>query len=69
MSFEISPKPTAEEREALLLALGAQNGAHERSSRWWEAGIREATGADSEENEGPGQASARPRRSAGASRA
>jgi len=69
MSLEISPEPTPEERDALLRALAAQNGAHRRLSPWWEAGIREAVEADSEENEAPGQASARPRRSAGASRA
>jgi hypothetical protein len=69
MSFEISPEPTPEERDVLLRALADQNGAHARPSRWWEAGIREAVEADSEENESPDQASARPRRSAGASRA
>jgi hypothetical protein len=69
MPFEISPEPSPEERDVLLFALAAQNGARGRPSRWWEAGIREAVEADSEENEAPGQASARPRRSAGASRA
>lgn len=69
MSFEISPEPTPEERAVLLRALAARNGAHGRLSPWWEAGIREAVDADSEENEAPRQASARPRSSAGASRA
>jgi hypothetical protein len=69
MPVEISPEPTPEERDVLLRALAGQNGAHGRLSPWWEAGIREAVEADSEENEAPGQASARPRRSAGASRA
>lgn len=68
MSFEITPAPTPEEREVLLRALTARNGGNKRSSRWWEAGIREAIDADPDENE-PGQASARPRSSAGASRA
>jgi hypothetical protein len=68
MPFEITPAPTPEEREVLLRAVAALNGANDRANRWWEAGIREAIDADSEENE-PGQASARPRRSAGASRA
>ena len=52
----------------LLRALTVRNGGNKRSSRWWEAGIREAIDADPDENE-PGQASARPRSSAGASRA
>jgi hypothetical protein len=69
MPFEISPEPTPEEREALVRTLAARNGVQERSSRWWEAGVREAVEVDSEENETPGQASTRPRRSAGASRA
>jgi len=69
MSFEISPEPTPDEREVLLRALAARNGAHDNPSRWWGAGIREAIEADSDENEASGQASARPRRSAGASRA
>jgi len=65
---EITPTPTSEEREVLLRALAARNGGNECASRWWEAGIREAVGADSDEND-PAQASARPRRSAGAPRA
>jgi hypothetical protein len=69
MSLQITPEPTPEERDALLHALAAQNGDHERPSRWWQAGIYEAVEPDSEENQAPGQASARPRRSAGASRA
>ena len=69
MAFEITPEPTPEEREALLRALAAQNGTRERPSRWWEAGIREAIEAEAEEHEAPDQARARPRRSAGASRA
>ena len=69
MAFEITPEPTPEERDALLRALAAQNGAHERPSRWWEAGIREAVEGEAEEYEAPDQARARPRRSAGASRA
>lgn len=68
MPFEITPAPTPEEREVLLRALTARNGGNKRSSRWWEAGIREAIDADPDENE-PGQASARPRSNAGASRA
>jgi hypothetical protein len=66
--YEITPTPTPEEREVLVRALAARNGADERSSPWWEAGIRAAVDADSDEGES-GQASARPRRSAGASRA
>ena len=62
MAFEITPEPTPEERDALLRALAAQDGTRERPSRWWEAGICEAV-------EVPDQARARPRRSAGASRA
>ena len=69
MSFEISPEPTPEERDVLLRALAAKNGVRARLSPRWEAGIREAVEADSDENEASGQASARPRRSAGASRA
>jgi hypothetical protein len=64
----MTPTPTPEEREVLLRALVARSGGNERSSPWWEAGIREAVDADSEGGE-PRQASARPRRSAGASRA
>ena len=69
MPFEITPEPTPGERDALLLVLAAQDGTQEHPSRWWQAGIREAVEPDSEENTAPGQASARPRRSAGASRA
>ena len=68
MPFEITPAPTPEEREVLLRALAARNGGNECASPWWTAGIREAIDADPDENE-PGQASARPRSSAGASRA
>ena len=68
MPFEITPAPTPEEREVLLRALAARNGGNECASPWWKAGIREAVEADSDENE-PAQASARPRSSAGASRA
>ena len=68
MSFEIRPEPTPEERDLLLRVLAAQD-AQERPSTWWEAGIREAVESDSDENDAPGQASARPRRSAGATRA
>lgn len=68
MPFEITPPPTPEEREVLLRALAAQDGGNECANAWWAAGIREAVEADSDENE-PAQASARPRRSAGASRA
>ena len=68
MPFEITPAPTPEEREVLLRALTVRNGGNKRSSRWWEAGIREAIEADPDEDE-PRQASARPRSSAGASRA
>ena len=68
MSFEITPAPTPEEREVLVRTLTTRTGGNKRSSRWWEAGIREAIDADPDENE-PGQASARPRSNAGASRA
>jgi hypothetical protein len=46
---EISPEPTPEEREALLLALGAVDGSRYETSPWWEAGVREATDEDPEE--------------------
>ena len=69
MAFEITPEPTPEERDALLRALAAHDGTRERPSRWWEAGIREAVEVDAEEYEAPDQARARPRSSAGASRA
>lgn len=68
MAFEFTPEPTPEERDALLRALAVQNGTGERPSRWWEAGIREAIELEGED-EAPDQARARPRRSAGASRA
>jgi hypothetical protein len=66
--FEITPPPEPQEREALLRALAAANGETGSPSRWWEAGVREAV-EEPEEAEAAGQASARPRRSAGASRA
>jgi hypothetical protein len=69
MPFEISPQPTPEERTVLLRALAVRDGVAELRSRWWEAGIREAVEADPDEIDAPDQASARPRRSAGASRA
>ena len=69
MAVETTPEPTAEQRNALLRALDVQNGGHERQNRWWEAGIREAVEGEAEEYEPPDQARARPRRSAGASRA
>jgi hypothetical protein len=69
LAFEITPEPTPEERDALLRALASQNGTREGPSRWWEAGIREAVELEAEEYEAPDQARARPRRSAGASRA
>jgi hypothetical protein len=69
MSFEISPEPTPEERDALIQALAEEDGVGKRPSPWWEAGIREAIEADPDANEASDQASARPRRSAGASRA
>jgi hypothetical protein len=47
---EISPEPTPEEREALLLALAALGGAPGQPSDWWKAGIREAVAE--EEGEG-----------------
>lgn len=69
MAFEITPEPSPEERHALLRALAAQNGTRERPSRWWEAGISEAVEVEADEYEPSDQARARPRRSAGASRA
>lgn len=42
MSVEITPEPTPEEREALLRALAALDGARDEPSAWWEAGVREA---------------------------
>ncbi|HEY7605085.1 MAG TPA: hypothetical protein VH760_12550 [Gaiellaceae bacterium] len=69
MPYEITPAPTPEERDALLRALAVQNGSDERPSPWWQAGIGEAVELEPEPDETPGQARARPRRSAGASRA
>jgi hypothetical protein len=69
VAFEITPEPSPAERHALLYALAAQNGTRERPSRWWEAGISEAVEVEAEEYEPSDQARARPRRSAGASRA
>ena len=42
MDLEITPEPTAEEREALLEALAALNGRHDDPPSWWVAGAREA---------------------------
>jgi hypothetical protein len=66
--LEITPQPAPQEREALLRALVGGNAETDRGSRWWEAGIREAV-EEPAETETAAQASARPRRSAGASRA
>ena len=51
MTFEISPEPTPEEREALLRALAALDGdADDRGpSAWWRAVILEAVGEEPEE--------------------
>ena len=42
MTVEITPEPTPEQREALLAALAALNGATDEPPAWWQAGIREA---------------------------
>lgn len=52
MTVEITPEPTPEEREALLLALAKLNGGGdaERPSSWWRAGILEAVDEDAGES-------------------
>jgi hypothetical protein len=49
MDVEISPEPTAEEREALLAVLVRLNGQAREGSAWWEAGIRESVVEEAEE--------------------
>ena len=48
MDVEITPAPTADEREALLQALAALNGKHDEPPAWWQAGAREAVEDESE---------------------
>jgi hypothetical protein len=46
MDLEITPEPTAEEREALLRALASLNGKDDEPPAWWRAGAREAVEED-----------------------
>jgi hypothetical protein len=48
VDVEISPEPTPEEREALLVVLG-QPGEAPEASAWWEAGVRESLEEEPEE--------------------
>ena len=50
MPFEITPEPTPEERDAVVRALAALNGDVCAPDAWWQAGIREAVGEESEES-------------------
>jgi hypothetical protein len=50
LTFEITPEPGPEEREALLRALAAEEDASFAPSPWWAAGIREAVEEDPEES-------------------
>jgi hypothetical protein len=43
MQLEITPEPTPEEREALLIALEeALAGSEDGPAAWWQAGVRES---------------------------
>ena len=50
MDLEITPEPTAEEREALVRALASLNGKPAERTAWWQAGAREAVQDDPEDD-------------------
>jgi hypothetical protein len=50
MRVQITPEPTPEQREALIRALAALDGSRDEESAWWQAGIREAAGDESEDD-------------------
>ena len=50
MSVEITPEPSPDELEAVLVALAERSHARDEPSRWWRAGIREAVEGESSES-------------------
>ncbi len=49
MTYELTPEPTPEEREALERALeGVVDEAPDPRGAWWRAGLREALGSEPE---------------------
>ena len=49
MDVEITPEPSAEEREALLRALAGAELPGNPESAWWQAGVRESVEGDDED--------------------
>jgi len=52
VSFEITPEPSPEERDALLRALAMLDDPSGEASAWWEAGIRDVV-ADVDDGQFP----------------